>query len=295
MQIAVAVSDPEDWTALALNRAFSDLRVKAVSFSLSDLTASISDGVSFRRDGLDLSSFDAIVVRDMGRGQPSDVAFRFEYLVSLQSCGVRIVNSPDAILRSANKFATSVALARDGIPTPRTTVTSSLDEATSALALYGKAVSKPLFGYKGIDVVLLTSSDIPAMKEIIEGKGIIYLQEFVKTRIFRDIRAFVVDGKLAGAIYRVAMPGEWISNLARGGRAEPCPVTEELERLSLLAAKAVGADYCGVDLLESDVGLMVIEVNGTPSGRGIHSALGIDVARSIAEMVLEKGSRGALS
>ena len=102
----------------------------------------------------------------------------------------------------------------------------------------------------------------------------------------RDIRAFVVDGKTLGAIFRVAPPGEWISNLARGGRAVACPLTAELEDLAAKAAKAVGTTYCGVDLLETRHGLSVIEVNGTPSGKGIYEALGIDVTEAIADHVI---------
>ena len=102
----------------------------------------------------------------------------------------------------------------------------------------------------------------------------------------RDIRAFVVDGKTLGAIFRVAPPGQWISNLARGGRAVACPLTAELEDLAAKAARAVGTTYCGVDLLETRHGLSVIEVNGTPSGKGIYEALGVDVTESIADHVI---------
>jgi tetrahydromethanopterin:alpha-L-glutamate ligase len=84
----------------------------------------------------------------------------------------------------------------------------------------------------------------------------------------------------------VAPPGEWISNLARGGSAVACPLTAELEDLAAKAAKAVGTTYCGVDLLETRQGLMVIEVNGTPSGKGIYEALGIDVTEAIADHVI---------
>jgi tetrahydromethanopterin:alpha-L-glutamate ligase len=89
------------------------------------------------------------------------------------------------------------------------------------------------------------------------------------------------------AIYRVAPHGAWISNLAMGGKAEPCPVTDELASMAVSASKAVGLIYSGVDLLETRDGLNVIEVNGTPSGMGIYHALCIDVTRAIADAVLE--------
>jgi tetrahydromethanopterin:alpha-L-glutamate ligase len=199
-----------------------------------------------------------------------------------------VINPPEAIARAANKFATSLALSAAGIATPRTVVTTSLKEAKEALKDLGRAVSKPLFGFKGRGIFLLQDrepSDISRLESILEAEGLVYLQEFIALDKPRDIRAFVVDGVLLGAIYRVAPEGQWISNLARGGRPEICPLTVELADLACRAAKAVGAVYCGVDLLETAQGLCVIEVNGTPSGKGIFEALGVDVTEAIASHV----------
>ena len=245
----------------------------------------------FRCNGIDLLDLDGLVVRDLGRRGAIDVSFRFEVLQALVQKGIPVINPPEAIARAANKFATSRALHDRGVPTPKTIVTTSLEEAEEALHSFGKAVSKPLFGYKGRDILLLKSgdpADLARLRSIVETRGLVYLQEFVETATDspRDIRAFVVDGKTLGAIFRVAPPGQWISNLARGGRAEACPLTGELEDLAAKAARAVGATYCGVDLLETRQGLSVIEVNGTPSGKGIFEALGVDVTEAIADHVI---------
>jgi tetrahydromethanopterin:alpha-L-glutamate ligase len=285
MRAAIVVSDPQDWTAQALLASFSAKGIDAFFLNFSDLLASISGGQSFRCAGVDLLDLDAIVVRDLGRRGASDVAFRFEVLQALQERGIAIINSPQAIARAANKFATSRALQDAGVATPRTVVTTSLDEAEKALHDFKKAVSKPLFGYKGKDIILLedgVEADLARLKGIVEGQGLVYLQEFITLENPRDIRAFVVDGKVLGAIYRVAPPGQWISNLARGGRAAFCPLNKELAELASNAAIAVGAVYCGVDLLETERGLSVIEVNGTPSGKGIFEALSVDVTAAIA-------------
>jgi len=156
-----------------------------------------------------------------------------------------------------------------------------------ALHEYGKAVCKPLFGYKGKDILLLTESDCAKLIDLLEDQGLVYLQQFIESDSPRDIRAFVVGGRVLGAIYRVAPPGQWISNLARGGHAKPCPLTPELEDLAAKSSRAVGTVYCGVDLLETSDGLKVIEVNGTPSGRGIFEALGMDVTEAIADQVIK--------
>jgi tetrahydromethanopterin:alpha-L-glutamate ligase len=288
MRIAIVVSDPQDWTAQALLASFSKKGIDAFFLNFSELAATINSGQSFSCSEIDLLNLDALLVRDLGRRGASDVAFRFETLQALQERGISVINPPQAIARAANKFATSRALHDAGVATPRTFVTTSFKEAEKALHDYKKAVSKPLFGYKGRDIVLLEDgieTDVAQLRSILETQGLVYLQEFIALETPRDIRAFVVDGRVLGAIHRLAPPGQWISNLARGGRAVACPLTKELEELAARAASAVGTVYCGVDLLETGRGLTVIEVNGTPSGKGIFEALGVDVTGAIAGYV----------
>jgi tetrahydromethanopterin:alpha-L-glutamate ligase len=287
MRFGIAVSDRDDWTARAMLSSFHQAGVDAVFIDLSDLTASVGGDLRLACGGHDLMGMYGLVVRDMGRGgTPQDVAFRFEVLRSLGDLGLPVVNPPEAIAGAANKFSTSFALQRLGIPTPRTTVTSSLKEALMALEKYERGVSKPLFGYKGKGIEFITEEE--GLRAVLRFQGIIYLQELVPMEEPRDIRAFVVGDDLMGAIYRVAQPGQWISNLARGGRAQPCAITEELRDLAVRASRALGAVYSGVDLLETTEGLKVIEVNGTPSGRGIFEAMEVDVTRAIASEVIRR-------
>jgi tetrahydromethanopterin:alpha-L-glutamate ligase len=291
MHFGIIVSDPDDWTARSLRSSFVRMGSDANFLNFSDLYASIgvtSSGLHITSRGKMLTELDGLVVRDLGRGKAHDVAFRFEVLRAVEDLGIPVINSSEAIARAANKFATSVALHRASVPTPRTVVTSSMSDAIEFLSQCGKVVSKPLFGYKGQGIVLLTQNDAPALQSILDVQGMVYLQEFISLERPRDIRAFVVADEVAGAIYRVAPPGEWISNLARGGKAIPCPVTEETKEEAIKASRAVGAVYCGVDLLETKEGQKVIEVNGTPSGKGIYEALGVDVTKAIAGYILDK-------
>jgi tetrahydromethanopterin:alpha-L-glutamate ligase len=290
MRAAIVVTDPSDWTAQALLASFSGKGIEADFLNFNDLMACINRRPSFRCAGLNLEELDVLLVRDLGRSGASDVAFRFETLMALQEKGVAVINPPQAIARAANKFATSLALQRAGVPTPKTAVSTSLKEAQAALKDMGRAVSKPLYGFKGRDIFLLhygVSQDLARLEGILEKEGLVYLQEFVALERPRDIRAFVVDGSVLGAIYRHAPPGQWISNLARGGHPAACSVTPELQDLAGRAAKAVGAVYCGVDLLETPDGLKVIEVNGTPSAKGIFQALGLDATAAIAGHVYQ--------
>ncbi len=290
MRFGIVVTDPEDWTARAIRDGFSRLGAKADFLNFSQLAARIGPDLRLQGNGTDLLELDGLVVRDLGRSGSADVAFRFEALSALQELGLPIVNPPSAIQRAANKFATSIALHQAKVPHPRTLVTTSFSAATEFVAEHGRAVSKPLFGYKGRGLALLTSDDPGPLQEILAKSGVVYLQEFLESTAPtpRDIRVFVVGEKVAGAIYRVAPPGSWISNLSQGGAPERCPLSSEMEDLALRANGAVGTVYSGVDLIETADGLAVLEVNGTPSGRGVFQAWGIDAGEMIAGHILER-------
>jgi tetrahydromethanopterin:alpha-L-glutamate ligase len=222
MRFGIIVSDTGDWTARALMASFSKRGADAVFLNFSELAASIGTDLKFRSNGIDLLDLDGLVVRDLGRRGAQDVAFRFETLQALVEHGTFVVNPPTGIARAANKFATSLALHRAKIPTPRTTITTSYSDSKAALRDFGRAVSKPLFGYKGRDIIRLeggNNADEDRLKAIIDKQGLVYLQEFISMQSPRDIRAFVVDGRVLGSIYRIAPDGQWITNLARGGSA----------------------------------------------------------------------------
>ncbi|HWQ18804.1 MAG TPA: RimK family alpha-L-glutamate ligase [Methanotrichaceae archaeon] len=286
MRFGIVVSDPDDWTARSLQADLNKCGLDASFLNFSKLSAQVGGAVAISCGKSDLAGLEGLIVRDLGQGTSQDMAFRFEVLRALQQLGLQVINPPEAIATAANKFATSIAMQRSGVPTPWTLATSSLDDALAALERHGRLVSKPLYGYKGRGIQLITKENAGALKAIIDGQGMAYLQEFVELSNPRDIRAFVVGDELAGAIYRVAPEGSWISNLARGGSPQECRMTDELADLAVRASRSVGAVYCGVDLLETEDGLKVIEVNGTPSGKGIFDALGIDVCRKIANYVL---------
>ncbi|KUK43234.1 MAG: RimK family alpha-L-glutamate ligase [Methanothrix sp.] len=289
MRFGIVVTDPDDWTARAIRDGLTKLGAKSVYLNFSQLAVRIGPDLQLRGDGFDLQKLDGLVVRDLGRSGAHDVAFRFEVLSSLQELGLLIINPPQAISRAANKFAASIALHQAKIPHPKTLVTTSLSAASEFVAGYGRTVSKPLFGYKGRGLALLTRENLGPLQETLARSGVVYLQEFLESTASkpRDIRVFVVGEKVAGAIYRVAPPGSWISNLSQGGAPERCSLTDEIEDLALRANEAMGTVYSGVDLIETAEGLKVLEVNGTPSGRGVYQAWGIDAGEMIAEEILE--------
>ncbi len=284
-KIGIAVTDPADWTGIALYNAVRNHGMQPVQFSFSSATSDISSGKMYAGK-IDLTELDAIVVRDLGPAAQNDAALRFDILCQLKELGVRIINPPEAIARAANKHVSSYLFQRNGIATPETVVTSDLDEAVEALSSFGRAVVKPVFGYKGIGVecVKNNASGNRKLKELLEKNGIIYLQEFIPNP-GRDIRVFVVNKKVVGSIYRIAPAGGWINNLSQGGCAKSCVLTDEQKRLGLKAAQVIGTVYAGVDIIEGDKDY-VIEINGTPSGKGIFEACGVDVTLEIVQYLL---------
>lgn len=281
-KIGIAVTDPDDWTGISLCNAARRCGMQPVKFSFSDATSNISSGELYAGK-IELTALDAVIVRDLGPATHNDVSFRFDILCQLKEMGLVVVNSPESIARAANKYVSSYLFQKNGILTPKTRVTNNLTEALDALSSFGRAVVKPVFGYKGIGVECVRNSESGAkkLKELFEKHRLVYIQEFIPNP-GRDIRVFVVSGKVAGSIYRIAPEGGWINNLSQGGSAKPCVLTGEQERLAQKAAAVIGTVYAGVDIIEGDKDY-VIEINGTPSGKGIFEACGVDVTMTIAE------------
>lgn len=208
----------------------------------------------------------------------------------LEAAGVPVVNSAQAIEVCGDKYRTSVALHEAGLPTPRTALALTPEAALYALEEIGyPAVMKPLTGSWGRLVSRLP--DRETAETVLEyvaalpspASHVVYVQEFVPTGD-RDIRAVVVGGEVLGATYR---HGEgWRTNVARGARSEACPLVPELAKLAAAAARCVGADIAGVDLLEDGRGgWLVLEVNHGVEFSGFHSVLGAEV--SVADRVAD--------
>ncbi len=281
-KIGIAVTDTEDWTGIALCNAVRNSGMLPLKFDPGRATSDIQSGKLYSC-GIDLAGLDALIVRDLGPSTKNDISFRFDILCQLEELGIAVINTPDSVACAANKYASSYVFRKNGISTPRTLVTSDLDDAQAALSSFGQAVVKPVFGYKGIGVERIVNDEKGKHKltELFEKNNMLYMQEFIPNP-GRDIRVFVVGDEIAGSIYRVAPAGSWINNLSRGGSARPCVLTDEQEKAALKSAHVIGTVYAGVDIIEGDKDY-VIEINGTPSGKGIFEACGIDVTVKIVE------------
>ncbi|MBX3431918.1 MAG: 30S ribosomal protein S6--L-glutamate ligase [Pirellulales bacterium] len=210
--------------------------------------------------------------------------------------GVFVANESQAISRSRDKLRSMQLLSRDGIGLPVTGCAHSTKDIDGLINLAGGApvVVKLLEGTQGVGVILAeTRKAAQAVIEAFRGLDAnILVQEFIKEAGGSDIRAFVVGGRVVAAMKRQGPPGEFRSNLHRGGTAEKVKLTPEERTTAVRAAKTMGLNIAGVDILRSNHGAVVMEVNSSPGLEGIEGATGVDVAGKIIEFIEKNAKEG---
>ncbi len=217
-------------------------------------------------------------------------------LRQFEMMGVYSVNESVAISRSRDKLRASQLLARKGIGLPVTGFANSPDDTQDLLKIAGGApvVIKLLEGTQGVGVVLAeTRKAAESVIEAFRGLGANFIvQEFIAEAGGADIRCFVVGDKVVAAMKRQGKEGEFRSNLHRGGSAKLIKITPEERSTAVRSAKVMGLNVAGVDLLRSNHGPVVMEVNSSPGLEGIEGATNKDVAALIIEFIEKNAKRG---
>jgi ribosomal protein S6--L-glutamate ligase len=211
--------------------------------------------------------------------------------------GVFSANESQGITRSRDKLRSMQLLSRAGVGLPVTAFAHDARHARELIDRVGGAplIVKLLEGTQGVGVVLAETrkaaeSVIAAFRQLDAN---ILVQEFIREAGGTDLRAIVVDGRVIAAMERRAGPGEFRSNLHRGGTAEKVKLTPEERRSATLAARTLGLNVAGVDMLRSERGPLVLEVNSSPGLEGIETATGVDVAGRIIAFLEKRASRGS--
>lgn len=204
--------------------------------------------------------------------------------------GVFSAVESQAIVRSRDKLRSLQILSREGLGMPKTAFTNFSKGGEKTLIEHvggAPLIIKLLEGTQGLGVVLAETKK--AGQSVIEAfhglKARIIVQEFIKEAKGADIRAFVVNGKVVGAMKRQGAEGEFRSNLHRGGKATVIKLSRLEKKAALDAAKVLGLDIAGVDMLQSARGPLILEVNSSPGLEGIEKATGIDVAAEIIKFI----------
>lgn len=288
MKIGVVGSDREEWHIKRLLKELSRQGAEAYLLPITKFKAGIALSPKVSVRGYSVDDYDALIVRRVPGGTAEQVFYRMDILHRLEEMGVTVINPSRAIEKSVDKYYTSALLDEAGIKTPRTIITEGFSEAMNAYKeLGGDIVVKPLFGSLGMGITRVSSEDIAyrVFRALEMTKSVYYLQEFIQHG-GEDIRIFIIGGEVVASMRRVSE--NWKTNISIGGKAQPYEPSEEIKEISLKAAKKLGLDYTGVDVMVSGDNIYVIELNSTPGWEGLQSVTETDITKKLVEYMLSK-------
>jgi len=225
----------------------------------------------------------------------SDIDIQLSIVKQLQLMGVPVVNHYLPIVRAKNKIRTMQILSHEGIPIPKTVVVNNIEYLDAAIEQLGSfpLIMKLALGSFGSGVSILESRrSLRSMLDLVVASSAqrnnhILIQEYVKEAKGKDIRVFIVGGKIVAAMERKAKRGEFRSNFHQGGSVSLADLTEEEQRISLKAVEVIGLQVAGVDLIRTASGPKILEVNSNPGLEGITSATNINVSAEIVHFAEE--------
>ena len=240
------------------------------------------------RGGRSLNDLDAVITRI----KPSITFYGCALARHFESMRVHTVNSSDSIAQSRDKLFSLQLMLKSGIEIPTTGFAKSPMDTKDLIEMVGGAplIVKLLEGTQGRGVVLAETkkaaeSVINAFKSL---RANLLVQEFIKEAGGKDLRCFVIDGKVVASIQRTAAPGEFRANIHQGGSASVIKITPEERKLAVTAARVLGLRFAGVDIIRSKKGPLLLEVNSSPGLEGIETATGKDIAGMMIASIEQK-------
>jgi len=292
LKVGIMTRDQDAWCSSRLKEAFARQNVEPVAFRFDDVTARIGSTPEFSLREINiLHELSAILVRPIGRGSLDEIIFQMDGLHKLARHGLPIINPPAAIEKAVDKYYALALLSEHGLPVPRTVVTENVREAMRAFRDFGgEAVIKPVFGSRGIGVARIRDEDIAerVMRTLRFYRHVLYVQEFISHGT-QDIRTFVIGGRVVAGIHRIST--SWKTNVSRGAMPKHFQVDPEVEALAVKAASTLGCKISGVDIMESEKGLLVHEVNSQPGWKGLQTTTNVKIADEIAAFVIQEAKK----
>jgi RimK family alpha-L-glutamate ligase len=292
MKIGILTRNEESWCSLQLIKALEKSNVESLCLNFSNLVAKVGElpYVSFKEMDL-LDELTALLVRPIGRCSTEEIIFQMDVLHKLNREGLIIINHPSAIEKAVDKYYTLSLLRDSGLPIPRTIATRSIKDAIRAFKNFGgEAIVKPLFGSRGIGTARISDADVAerVFRTLRFYRHVIYIQEYI-SHGNNDIRTFVVGDKIISSMLRVS--NSWKTNISKGAKPTKIKIGKEVEELSLKAAKTIGCEISGVDLMETDEGFFLLEVNSQPGWRGLQSISEVNIAEKIINYIIQKSKK----
>ncbi len=285
MKLALLGPEKRTYSELRLLKECRQVFDTVSYFPIQKVAVEFNEEQSLLYRGKDILDYDCVLPRI----PRSYLNFGLTLLYILKQSGMKMPIAPESVLHTHNKFLTLIVLAKHGIKIPATYL--SLKRAPLELVLENiryPVVLKTVYGCKGKGVMFAESKEsaVSIMDMLESFSQPVFVEEYIKNP-GEDIRALVVGNRVVASMKRKARSGERRANLGVGGRGEKYEISEEEAGLAVRAAKALQMGIAGVDILSSGKSSYVIEVNVYPGLKGIESATGINVAREIANYMLE--------
>ena len=289
MKALVVYGRALDSNVKQLYNACKEIAGKTTLARIMDMSAHVGcDGSRFWHGDREITGVNLCLLRSFGPGSYEQVTKRVSMIEHLESSETLVVNPTRAYQKTKDKYSMIFTLAATGLPIPQTYVTEMAHWAYRASRNFREIVYKPIVGSLGFGSMKFSDRDMAfnAYKRLESLGHPMYLQEYLE-KPGRDIRAFVVGEEVLASIYRIARAGEWKTNVAQGGKAKSLKLSGELRELALRAVDALELIYAGVDILETEQGPVLLEVNASPSWQGLQKATtGVDVARQVVRYIV---------
>jgi len=288
LKIGIIGSDRKEWH---INRLLNELEkqgAEAYLLPITKMKAAVGTKPRLSVKGYPIDDYDAVIVRRVPGGTAEQVFYRMDTLHRLDEMGVKVFNPADSIEKAVDKYYTSALLEEAGIKTPRTIVTENFNEAMKVFKELGEdIVVKPLFGSLGMGITRVTSEDLAyrVFRALEMTKSVYYLQEYIPHN-GEDIRVFVIGDEVVASMKRVS--DNWKTNISTGAKARKHQVSDEIQEICQKAARKLGLEYTGVDIIVSGDDVYVIELNSTPGWKGLQTVTEIDITKKLGEYVLSK-------
>lgn len=293
MRFIILTKHPESYSVTRIVKAAEarDHQIEAIDFTRCALTASTSEP-RVLLGGEPLTGVDGVIARIAASSPFYGTAVVRQFEMQDIAC----INGSLAIARCRDKLRTMQLLTRRRVGVPRTAVADHPDEVNGMLDWVGKPpyIVKVIEGSQGVGVVKADSRS--AARSVVEAlqalDAKILIQEFIAEAAGCDLRCFVIGDRVVAAMKRQGAPDDFRSNLHRGGSATPIKPSTAERDTAVAAAKAMGLRVAGVDLLQSDRGPLVMEVNSSPGLEGIETSTGKDIATKIVEYLEKRAPKG---
>ena len=234
---------------------------------------------------------DGVFLRSLGVLIDVETFFRRTITIKLiEEGGTVVINPLEGLLKTRNKLETTVILRDKGLPVPDTVGTEDILYAYDMAKNMKDIVIKPLQGSRGYGAVKISDADIAfqIMKTLLTYKKPIYLQRYIE-KPNRDIRVMVIDGEVFGCMIRVAMNGQWKTNVAQGAIGRPCiGIDKTAMEIAVRSVEALGLVYGGVDIGESKDGYVIFEVNGSPDWAELTAVTGKNPAKALISSMMRR-------